>query len=459
MMKLKNLHKNWRKGILLSACFVFTVSVLPSCKKTSSKFGTEALNVDELLASGGVDTFQLSTSSILFDTLPTDNQIFGNVGAYNDPKFGIVNASLYTQFSISGTVSIGSAAIIDSVVLSLNYGGYYGKLDPQTFEVYQLADILHKDSVYKRNTTKATTGPNLVDPGSATQTPNTSVKVVTGDGNGDGEDDTLKPQLRLKLDNAFGQQFLDDMVSYAGTGPFASSDAFLNLGYFKGLKINVADATPANGKGAVLYFNLGSVETKMTIYYKLASEPTLPRNVALVINSSCGDFNHVDINNSGHHIADVLANPINGQTQFYSQSYNTIPKIEFPTLNNLPNKAVINNALLYLPISYQTASVYYPTYGFVLAYKNEDNEFVKIALNSLATSGVSAVYDNNQKAYVVDLRWYIQELVNNKKPNTGLYLIPDATYFNCTAERVIFNGPLSPYKTRPKLVIKYTEFK
>ncbi len=455
MMKLKKLNNNWRKGILLSACFVFTVSVLPSCKKTSSQFGSEALSIEDLLAAGGKDTFQLNTSSILFDTLPTDNQIFGTLGAYHDPKFGTVNASIYTQLSISGAVSMGEDPIVDSVVLSLNFGGFYGKqesqtgyLDQQTFEVYQLADELDKDADYKRNTVKATTGSNLVDPGSATQRPNMKNQVVIADSDGNGANDTLKPQLRLKLDNALGQQFLDDMA--AGNGAFVSSDAFLSSGYFKGLKINVANATPSSGTGSIMYFNLGNAQTKMTIYYKLAAEPSTPRNIALVVNASCADFNHVDIDHTGYHIADVLSNPINGQSQFYSQSFNAIPKIELPTITNIPSKSLVNNALLYLPVAYQTGDFYYPTQTFNLAYKNEDGTF---------TIFETASYDNNQKAFVVDMRHYIQELISGKKQNNGIYLIPSQNYYRCTVDRVIFNGPLSPYKTRPKLVIKYTEFK
>lgn len=455
MMKLKKLNNNWRKGILLSACFVFTVSVLPSCKKTSSKFGSEALSIEDLLAAGGKDTFQLKTYSVLEDSLPTDNQIFGTLGAYHDPKFGTMNASIYTQFSISGAVSMGANPIVDSVVLSLNFGGFYGKqesqtgkLDQQTFEVYQLADVLFKDSTYKRNTVKATTGPNLVDPGSATQRPNMKNKVVIADSDGNGANDTLNPQLRLKLDNTLGQQFLDDMA--AGNGAFVSSDAFLTSGYFKGLKINVANASPSSGTGTIMYFNLGNAQTKMTIYYKLAAEPSTPRNIALVINASCADFNHVDIDHTGYHIADVLANPLNGQTQFYTQSFDSRAVIEFPTVNNLSSKAVINNALLYIPVSYQNGSFFYPSVTLELGYKTDSGQIVPFR---------TASYDNNQKAFVLDLRDYIQDIVSGKAVNRGIYLMQSSNYFNCTAERIVFNGPLSPYKTRPKLVIKYTEFK
>lgn len=446
MMNLKKLHNNWRKALLLSACFVLTLSILPSCKKTSSPFGSEALSVEDLLAAGGKDTFELNTYSVPFDTLATDNQIYGTLGAYHDPKFGIVNASIYTQLTISGAISSmgGATPTIDSVVLSLNYGGYYGKLDPQTFEVYQLADTMDVNSVYKRNTTKPVTGPNLVDPAYATITPNTSAKVILAN-----DTTPLNPQLRLRLNNSFGQQFLDDMA--AGNSAFTSSSNFLSSNYLKGLRISVANTTPAKGKGAVLYFNLGNAQSKMTIYYKLDSEPSVQKQVALVITAPCADFNHVDIDNSGYPIADVLANPINGKTEFYSQSFNAIPKIDMPTITKLSSKTLLNNALLSLPIAYHSGDVYYPTLTFGLAYTEDGGK----TYNVVATSN----YDDNQKRFVFDIRHYVQELISGKKQNNGLYLVPAQNYFRCTADRVVFNGTASPYKTKPKLVLKYTEFK
>ncbi|WP_300662556.1 DUF4270 family protein [Fluviicola sp.] len=449
MMNLKKLHNNWRKAILLSACFVLAISVLPSCKKKSSSFGTEALSVEDLLAAGGKDTFQLKTYSVSEDTLPTDNQIFGTIGAYHDPKFGIVDASVYSQFTISGLVTVEpGTALVDSVILSLNYGGYYGKLDPQTFEVYQLSEELDKDADYYRNTTKATMGSNLVDPGSATQTPNTTAKIrIDQDGDGNASD-TLNPQLRLKLDNALGQQFVNDII--AGNSAFANSDAFLTSGYFKGLKIKVANTTPASGKGAVLYFNLGNSQTRLTIYFKHSSAPTQLKRIELVVNNSCADFNHVEVNHTGYHIADVLANPLNGQTQFYTQSFDNRAVIEFPSVSNISSKSLINNALLYLPVSYQTGSYYYPSVKLEIGYKTDAGKIVTFR---------TAAYDNNQKAFILDLRDYIQDVVSGKAVNRGLYLFQDSRYFNCTAERIIFNGPASSYKTKPKLVIKYTEFK
>ena len=442
MMNLKKLNNNWRKAILLSACFVLTLSVLPGCKKTSSPYGSEALSVEDLLASGGKDTFQLKTYSVLEDTLNTDNQNFATLGAYHDPKLGIVNASFYTQFTISGAINMDNSPTVDSVVLSLNYGGYYGKLDPQTFEVYELTDTLSVTSDYKRSSTKTTTGIDLVDPAFATQTPNTSAKVVLAN-----DTTPLNPQLRLRLDNAFGQQFLDDMA--AGNSAFTSSSNFLSSNYFKGLKVNVTNSNPSKGKGAVLYFNLNSAQTKLTFYYKLPMD-TASREVSLIVNGSCADFNHVEVDHSGYHIADVLANPLNGQSQFYTQSFDSRAVVEFPSVNNINSKSLINNALLYIPVAYQNGDFYYPSVLLEVGYKTDSGKIVTFK---------TASYDNNQKAFIVDLRDYVQDIVSGKAENRGVYLMQSSLYFNCTAERIVFNGPLSPYKTRPKLVIKYTEFK
>jgi len=446
MMNLKNLHNNWRKVILLSACFVFTLSILPGCKKTASNFGSEALDINDLLAAGGKDTFQLKTYSVLEDSLTTDNHIFGTIGAYHDPKLGIINTSLYAQFTIGGlTQFTGGETLntIDSVVLSLNYGGYYGKLGPQTFEVYQLADTLGLTTDYYRNSTKATMGSNLVDPGSATQTPlMNGLKFALGSG------DSVHPQLRLRLDNALGLQFINDII--AGNAAFQGSDQFLAAPfYFKGLKINVANTTPGSGQGSIIYFNLQNSETKLTIYFKMNGDPE-QREIDLKNTAKCADFNHADVDHSGYHIADVLANPLNGQTQFYTQSFDSRAVVEFPTVNKLKSNSLINNALLYVPVSYQNGSYYYPSVTLEVGYKTDSGKIVTFR---------TASYDNNQKAFVIDLRDYIQDIVSGKAENRGIYLNQSSLYFNCTAERIVFNGPASPYKTKPKLVIKYTEFK
>lgn len=451
MMNLKKLTNNWRKASLLSACFVLTVSVLLSCKKKSSPLGTQVLSVDELLAAGGVDTFKLNTFTIDEDSIPTDNQTYGTLGACHDPKFGIMNNSIYTQLSIEGKITLPTNADlqqIDSVVLSLSYGGYYGKLTPQTFEVFELDDTLSISSTYYRNNTKPIKGSDLVDPSSATQTPNTTAKVLVNNSNSSSGYDTLNPQLRLKLVNSLGQRFVEDAI--AGNVAFNSTSEFLSSNYFKGIRLSVANANPGPGSGGILYLKMGNQESKLTVYFHLFGETT-QRSFSLRLNGSSAYFNHSDIDHSGYHVADVLANPTSGQTNFYAQCFGLWGAIDIPSLSTLSKKSLVNNALLYLPVAYQNGNVYSPSQTITLVYKNENGENIVI-------QGSATTYNNNQKGFIINLRSYIQDVASGKLPNRTIYVIPSPDLFSSTAERLIFNGPSTSYKTKPKLVIKYTEF-
>ncbi|ASS50017.1 MAG: hypothetical protein A3D31_10610 [Candidatus Fluviicola riflensis] len=439
MIQQQNNWTSWRKGFTLSATFLLALLVATSCKKETNTIGLGALDPDALLSSGGVDTFQLTTFSVAEDTIPTDNQTFGILGAYHDPKMGTFNASIYSQFHLSNTISFdaGDQAIVDSVVLSLRYRGYYGELDPQTFEVYELDDTMDVDRDYYKNDVEALKPSNLVLASSETQTPNPSDSVWVGS--------TKKPaQLRLTLNNAWAQTIMDDATG--GNAAFTDDALFEN--YMKGLHVKVANANPAVGKGGVFYFDMEDNNTKVTIYYHLQADPgSTPYELVLEVEDDCADFNHVEIDNSGYPVANVLSNPINGQNQYYAQAFQSRGKVEFPTLNNVPKTAVIHDALLVIPISHQTLSSFYPSNQLTVGYKTDEGEI--IGFNVI-------LYDDSKKSYIIDVRNYVQDIVSGDAENRGVFLYP--TFFSSTAERIIFNGPNTSNKEKPKLIVKYTEY-
>ena len=371
--------------------------------------------------------------------MPTDNQSFGILGAYHDPKMGTFNASIYSQFHLSNTISFdaGDVAIVDSVVLSLRYRGYYGELDPQTFEVYELDDTMDVDRTYYKNDVEAVKPTNLVEPSSATQTPNPSDSVLVGT--------TKKPaQLRLRLDSLWAQDIMDDAT---GGDPAFTDDALFE-NYMKGLHINVTDSNPPVGKGGVFYFNMEDNNTKVTIYYHLQADANAtPYELVLEVEDDCADFNHVEIDNSGYPVANVLSNPINGQNQYYAQAFQSRAKVEFPSLNNLSKKAVVHNALLVIPIAHQTLSSFYPSNQLTVGYKTDEGKIV--GFNVIA-------YDDSKKSYIIDVRNYVQDIVSGDAENRGVFLYP--TFFSSTAERIVFNGPNTTNKEKPKLIVKYTEY-
>ena len=74
MNKIK--FSKWRKGLVLSATFLFALFLVVSCKKKDSLLGQNSLDSNELLNSGGIDTFSLNTFSIFEDSVITDNPAF-----------------------------------------------------------------------------------------------------------------------------------------------------------------------------------------------------------------------------------------------------------------------------------------------------------------------------------------------------------------------------------------------
>src|SRR5574343_3312 len=165
---------SWRKVFGLSATFLMALLISTSCKKKETSLGNDVLDPNSLLNSTQVDTFELTTFTIAEDSLISDNPAYGVLGSYNDPKFGKVDASFYTQFILSGTSpNFGdiSTITVDSMMLGLQYVDFYGELSPQTVEVYQMTEDIYLDSTYYSFEHKNHSSTNLVMPGYGTFTP------------------------------------------------------------------------------------------------------------------------------------------------------------------------------------------------------------------------------------------------------------------------------------------------
>lgn len=426
----------WRRVFRLSATFLMVFTIFTSCKKKDSSLGSSVLDPNDLLNSAQVDTFSLTTFTILEDSAITDNPAYAVLGSYNDPKFGTVDASFYTQFRLSGVnPNFGTDPItIDSLVLGLEYVNYYGDLSAQTVEVYEMTEGIDIDSTYYAFTTKTHTGVDLVEPGYGTFTPNPDGITVIGD-------DTVDTQLRIRLKNSLAQTMIDEAKTPGGTN-FSSNENFLN--YFKGLHVRVNNGSQPSGTGGVFYFNLNDPLSKMTIYYEQSGTK---KRFDFLINSECADFNHVDINNNGKPVQTVINDTVSGQQEFYAQAFKSRAVVKIPGLKNLPAKSVIHKAQLVLPIQYQNGSKYQPA----------DELSVSILYNgSLSGIGVFGFYDYSFKQYTVDVRNYVQALVAKEISSDELILSP--RFFITSSERVIFNGPATINKMKPKLIVTYTEY-
>ncbi len=384
-----------------------------------------------------IDTFQLRTFSYKNDSIISDNTPFSILGSYIDPEFGSYNSEIYTQFRLSGiSPDFGdlNTIIVDSFVLGLEYIGHYGETGVQTIEVFELGDDMHLDSTYYSfSTITELNSTNLVVPGTENIDLDPNNITVIGS-------DTVDSQLRIQLDTLVAKSLLTEAMS--GNGTFDDNDSFIS--FFKGLHIKTNNPSQMPGEGGVFYFNLNDPASKLTIYYTQDGEQ---KTFDFLINSSCADFNHVDIDNSGTFVESVLNDTVPGQVQYYAQSYGSRAVVEIPGLDNIPSTAIIHKAVLDLPVAYETGSVYSTGLKISVATLIDNKLF------SINTAGD---YSEYTKSFEIDLRTYIQAIVNNEVENTGIILSP--LLHNTSADRIIFNGPSTTNKAKPKLSILYTEF-
>jgi hypothetical protein len=422
---------------LLIALLLLTCAT--SCKKKDSALGKDILDDDTYLYGTTTDTFDILSYTIEEDSIITDNAANVILGSYTDPTFGKFNASFYTQIRLAGiNPNFGdpSTIIIDSFVLALKYVGYYGDLTPQTFEVYELNEDINIDSTYYAFTNKTTKPNNLVSFGFGTITPDPINKTIVGG-------DSLNPQLRIPLDTNLAKALITEATS--GSATFSSNEAFLS--YFKGIKIQTNNGNQALGNGGIFYFNLSDPASKMTIYFHQAG---LSKTFDLLINSSCADFTHIDKDYTGTPIDQILQDSTLGNKAFYAQAFNLRAVVKIPGLSALSKNKIIHRAELHLPIQFQSFNRYKPGVNISVATRIKESETAYTSL------GVLGTLDDFNKEFKIDLKQYVQAILNQDIENTGLILSP--RYFINSSERIIFNGKNTNNKFAPRLVVTYTTY-
>lgn len=431
----------WRKGIVFSATFLLIALLSVSCKKKENLIGINNIDQNDLLNSGGEDTFSLITYTFEEDSVLTTNNLVTLLGSYNDPTFGTVNAEIFTQLHIqSNAPNFGdlSTIAIDSFVLGLVYTGHYGKVGNQTIEVFEIDDAngIHEDSnYYQFSSVSSDQSDNWVAAGQEVLNMNPDLTTII-------DEVEVPTQLRIHLDTNKARTFMEDAASIPAS--FASTDAFSE--YFKGLHIRTANGTQASGQGGVFYFNLKAASSKMTMYYTQAG---VQKTYDFYINSETTHFNKVDMNNSGKRVQDVIDNTLLGQTEFYAQAFRSRAAIEMPTITNIPSNAVVHSAVMSLSVSHQTGVEYEPAGAVRILRENPASPGTYIIIGD-------AVYSSVSKEYSFDLRFHVQRVISGELENTPIIVAP--LIYTGSADRIIFNGPETGNKVAPSLRILYTEF-
>lgn len=268
--------------------------VLFACNDPST-LGLEVQPASDNIIISNVDFDKFDVQTQSEDSLRSDEAINLVLGELNDPYFGMNRGAFYTQILLKeNNIDLGTNPIVDSVVLSYSYSGYYGDFDAgfTNIEVNQIFESIYKDSVYYSNSFQVGTGNmNNVDAFSFSN-------------------DIEDPFLRIKLKNEFGQNILDlspnllidnetFLQEFNGISVLANGNTMLYLnpeGSNSHLKIFYHN-DESNLDTLVLDFELGGDAARINLFNEKDNNIIIDDDSRICVQSMAGYKVKVDINN------------------------------------------------------------------------------------------------------------------------------------------------------------------
>jgi len=351
------------------------------------------------------------------DSLRTDealNLILGNIS--DDPTFIYNYAGFYTQILLTeNNTDLGSNAVVDSVVMSYTYSGYYGVLEGlDDIWMMNLEGAIYKDSTYYSNT-------EIIN----TDIPYNYVESFTL--NTESEE---SPVLKIILQNNLGQRILD-----LGNEVLKDNETFLEN--FYGLQI---DASSTN---TMLYLNPTGSNSFLKIYYHNDESglDTLSLDFELG-----GDAARINLFNPK-----PLSNLNQEEGKIYIQSMAGY-KAKILVNNTDSIKSMLQGkAINKVTISFDVPEGSQSEYAahdklFLVRVNNEGNNVFLTDYTIEGETHFGGRLEDNK--YEFNITRYFYQLLNNDAYTNDLYLLPAGAAVN--ANRTILNKDI-------KLTIHYSE--
>jgi len=444
-----------RKIVLIIAGIVGLFTLAESCRKPNF-IGEELLPEEDFLNSERSDTFQVITYTVPDDSVVTSQNVFYTMGSINSPVYGKSTASIYTQLLLpSNNLNFGTTPDVDSIILTLDYAGYYGDLNStHSVSVYRMNQVMEKGRLYYSDS-KFKSLPFLL--GSKNNfTANLTDSVELGNGV------KYEPHLRIKLQNLFGENIISDTAS------LENDTTFLRL--MKGLYIQT-DTSSGYGNG-MMYFDMASSLSGVTIYYHNAEADSLVVTFP---------FSGVKTNHFTHsypvesEVYNSLAetDTIIGEPLSYVQGLGGLKTVvKLPTIGNMEDIS-INKAELTLYVQGTTGDFLIPPKLMLVQLDSTGRNYYYIALYTYEI--YSSIIDDNfgstdiggAPTKIIDrfgktslvcrynITRHVQEIIEGSIDNNGFALI--CIPGNRIANSVTLSGSncLHP-AMRPYLTITYT---
>ncbi|MBW6478408.1 MAG: DUF4270 domain-containing protein [Bacteroidales bacterium] len=463
MKKFNNprLSRGFFRFSRISAVFIILAGLyISSCTKEFDSIGMDL--IDDQLGLTTQTIYPVSAFTQIEDSVPSSLANLQLLGLYNDPVFGKTRASIYSEalpptipFNIPGTISPDSI-VVDSVVLSLAYGGYFG--NPTTYQllsIFELEDTIPSGTIYSNK--QLAYLPDPLFSKSFLPQPNDSVYIIGPEGD---TTTILPPHARIHLPESFGRKFIDNSDV---TSEFTSFEDY--RGFFKGFHITVGDNN--NVPGAIMYFNLRSTLSRLEIHYHyFRDEDTITTSYNFPMydqfNRRFSRFENFGFTHASNEIKQQVlqGDTIAGLERTFIQSMSNFrTKIWLPELEELIDNAsgqiAINSAKLYLPIDTELLQ---DDLGFssrlILLRGNEEGDLVNLSDFDFGLVYFGGELDEDKKEYSFNITRHFQKVLSGELPNYPLYLRASNSFEN--AARAVLRGPARE-ENPMRIEINYTQ--
>lgn len=427
-------------GIFIVSAIAFLFS---ACTKVD-EIGTGILPQSDKVNLFFTDTATIIAGTLKEDSLRTSGLTalpvsYNIVGSYTDPVFGRSDASVYMQLNLSKlNFSFGAGSLPDSLILSLAVTSYYGDTaSPMRFKVYRLDALINKDSVYY--STSSIPASTLIADTVVTVNPKDSTAEFGV---------KKAPHIRLRA----SMELAAELMSKSGGPEYADNAAFVN--YFKGIYITAESVDPS--KGCMYQFDYKSTQSKLALYYKVTSDSD-----SLAFNYTFDEllrFNHYAHYYDGSEAGNAVANGSSGSNYIYVQSMAGLKgKINLPHIKNFilfNPSVVVNNAVMIFKA--ESNAAYSPHTAMILAYADSAGKALDFSPdNADAANGTDGTYNASTGEYRFNVTRYINQVLNGKRKDYGVYLIGRASIINSYRTRIY--GTANP-SGKIKLELTYTKF-
>lgn len=405
--------------------------------------------IDRRAGFNSTDTLSILGFTGFSDPVPTHFGGQDMIGVMQDPVFGKVKASLFTQFRLTeNNFSLGTSPVLDSLVISLEYSGtFYGQEETfQTLKVFELSEqIPDQDTLFSNM--QVAYFPDPVAELLLRPAPTDSVLIDTV---------MFAPHFRVRLSDALGQKLIDAN----GTPAFENVPNFLE--YFKGLYITVDDEI--DGIGSIFNLSMFSFFTRLSLHYHEEGDTVAKRHDFPVtqFTQRINLFESFGYDDAHPMLRAQLFGEepyVAGDSLLFLQSMGMLrANIHFPHISRLAETAnvTINQARLIIPLAEAFEDdLFPPPNELILLRFDEDDKVQPIADMQFGDEYFGGLYDEGRKQYNFNITQHLQQVMDGKIPDKGLTVM--VTRASENAGRVVLNGPGSAVRPM-RLEIIYTVF-